>query len=170
MSCFVWQCGSERDLFSMQTIYKEMPLHQSPVGPTINVGLQNTKCNRSWFYQPLADNHWIQCNMINIPPGPDFCFLHGFTQILVLICLSWITAPKIIKKYSGYLGEFLTLAKKWRVSCSVVPHSLWHRILQTRILAWDAIPFSRRSSQPRDWTWVSCIAGRFFTIWATREA
>ena len=33
-----------------------------------------------------------------------------------------------------------------------------------------AIPFSRSSSQPRHWAWVSCIAGRFFTIWATREA
>ena len=33
-----------------------------------------------------------------------------------------------------------------------------------------AIPFSRGSSWPRDWTWVSCSAGRFFTIWATREA
>jgi len=36
-----------------------------------------------------------------------------------------------------------------------------------------AIPFSRRSSQPRDETWVlciSCIAGRFFTIWATKES
>ena len=43
-------------------------------------------------------------------------------------------------------------------------------ILQARILEWDAIPFSRRSSQSRDRTWVSCIAGRFFTIWATREA
>ena len=31
-------------------------------------------------------------------------------------------------------------------------------------------PFSRRSSQPRNWTGVSCIAGRFFTNWATREA
>ena len=31
-------------------------------------------------------------------------------------------------------------------------------------------PFSRGSSQFRDWTWVSCIAGRFFTIWAAREA
>ena len=35
---------------------------------------------------------------------------------------------------------------------------------------WVAIPFSKGSSQPRDWTWVSWIAGRFFTIWATREA
>ena len=39
-----------------------------------------------------------------------------------------------------------------------------------RILEWIAIPFSRESSQPRNRTWVSCIAGRFFTVWATREA
>ena len=39
-----------------------------------------------------------------------------------------------------------------------------HGILQTRILEWVAIPFSRGSSQPRDQTQVSCIAGRFFTI------
>ena len=32
------------------------------------------------------------------------------------------------------------------------------------------MPFSRGSSQPRDQIQVSCIAGRFFTIWATREA
>ena len=30
--------------------------------------------------------------------------------------------------------------------------------------------FSRGSSQPKDWTQVSCITGRFFTIWATKEA
>ena len=45
-----------------------------------------------------------------------------------------------------------------------------HGILQTRILEWVAIPFSRGSSQPSDQTWVSHIAGRLFTIWATREA
>ena len=45
-----------------------------------------------------------------------------------------------------------------------------HGILQARILEWVAIPFSRGSSQPRDWTLVSYIASRFFTIWATREA
>ena len=41
---------------------------------------------------------------------------------------------------------------------------------QARTLEWVTIPFSRRSSQPRDWTQVSHPAGRFFTIWATREA
>ena len=44
-----------------------------------------------------------------------------------------------------------------------------HGILQARILKWVAIPFSRRSSRPRDGTQVSNIAGRFFTIGATRE-
>ena len=47
---------------------------------------------------------------------------------------------------------------------------LVHGILHTRILEWVAIPFSRGSSQTRDLTQVSCIAGRFFTIWATGEA
>ena len=44
-----------------------------------------------------------------------------------------------------------------------------HGILQARILTWVAFPFSRRSSQPRDGTQVSHIAGNFFTSWATRE-
>ena len=45
-----------------------------------------------------------------------------------------------------------------------------HGILQVRILEWVAFPFSRGSFQPRDWTQVSHIAGRFFTSWTTREA
>ena len=44
-----------------------------------------------------------------------------------------------------------------------------HGILQARILEWVAVPFSRGSSQPKDLTQVSCIAGRFFTSWASRE-
>ena len=50
------------------------------------------------------------------------------------------------------------------------PDSSVHRILQARILEWVAIPSSRGSSWPRDWTHISCTAGRFFTIWVTREA
>ena len=41
---------------------------------------------------------------------------------------------------------------------------------QARILEWVGISFSRISSQPRDWTRVSHIVGRCFTLWATREA
>ena len=53
------------------------------------------------------------------------------------------------------------------IDCSL-PGSSVYGILQVRILEWVAIPFSRGCSQPRDWTQVSCTAGRFFTIWATR--
>ena len=44
-----------------------------------------------------------------------------------------------------------------------------HGILQTRIPEWVAMPFYRGFSWPRDWTQISCIAGRFFSIWATRK-
>ena len=49
------------------------------------------------------------------------------------------------------------------------PDSSVHGILLARILEWAAIPFSRGSSWPRDWTQVSCTAGRFFTSWAIRK-
>ena len=55
------------------------------------------------------------------------------------------------------------------MDCSL-PGSSIHGILQARVLEWVAISFSRGSSWPRDRTQVSCIAGRRFTLWATREA
>ena len=56
-----------------------------------------------------------------------------------------------------------------------LPHCRWilyHLSLKgsPRILEWVAYPFSRRSSWPRSQTGVACIAGEFFTSWATREA
>ena len=67
------------------------------------------------------------------------------------------------------------------ISCSVVSdsHDLMdcsppgcsvYGILQSRILEWVTIHFSRGSSPPRDRTWVSCAAGKCFTVWVTREA
>ena len=57
-------------------------------------------------------------------------------------------------------------------SCSVLSDSFRpHGILQARILEWVLpFPFSRGSSQPRDRTQDTHIAGRFFTSWATKEA
>ena len=55
------------------------------------------------------------------------------------------------------------------LDCSLLGSSVYG-ILQERILEWVAIPFYRGSSQPWDQTQVSHIAGRFFTIWAIREA
>ena len=45
-----------------------------------------------------------------------------------------------------------------------------HGILKARILEWVAYPFSRGSSRPRNWIWVSCVAGGFCINWAIREA
>ena len=53
--------------------------------------------------------------------------------------------------------------------CDPVDYTV-HGILQAGTLEWVAFPFSRGSSQSRDGTQVSCIAGGFFTSWATREA
>ena len=74
-----------------------------------------------------------------------------------------------------FLDILLYLKVMWESesgSCSALSDSLWphglytvHGILQARILEWVAYPFSRASSQPRDWTQVSQIAGGCFTNW-----
>ena len=65
------------------------------------------------------------------------------------------------KKESVVFQSCLTL---WDPMDFSPPGSSIHGILQARILEWVPISFSRGFSQPRDRTWVSRIAGRFFTI------
>ena len=89
--------------------------------------------------------------------------------------------------WSGYHSLFQGIFPTWglnQISCIAgkfftiwatreawgLPGSSVHGIFQARILEKVTIPFSRCSSQPRDWARVSCLAGRFFIIWATREA
>ena len=69
-----------------------------------------------------------------------------------------------------------TMNMKVKVKVAQLCPSLWHPedytvhgILQAKILEWVAFPFSRGSSQPRDQSKVSLIAGGFFTSWATWE-
>ena len=52
---------------------------------------------------------------------------------------------------------------KMRTAAQEIAPQVALRILQARILEWVAFPFSRGSSQPRDQTQVSCIAGRVLT-------
>ena len=54
------------------------------------------------------------------------------------------------------------------MDCSL-PGSSVHGIFQAIVLEWIAISFSKGSSRPRDWTQVSCVVDRRFTVWATRE-
>ena len=75
--------------------------------------------------------------------------------VCVCVCVCWVAQL------------CLTLCDP--MDCSP-PGSSVHGIVQAKILEWVAIPSSRGSSQPRNQTQVSCIAGEFFTIWATRGA
>ena len=94
------------------------------------------------------------------------------------VALSQLSNARLIF-HSNYLEFFFSRVAQLLVapSCPTLcnsmdcspPGSSVHGILQARELEWVAIPFSTRSSQPRDHTWVSCITGRFFTIWARLE-
>ena len=82
--------------------------------------------------------------------------------------MEWIPQKKKSKKMED-LGGIIKIVKVAQLG-----PTLWdpinytvNGILQARILQWVAFPFPRGSSQPRDWTQVSCIAGGFFTSWAT---
>ena len=63
---------------------------------------------------------------------------------------------------------YVNVAQSCLILCDPIdyrlPGSSVHGILQTRILEWVAVPFSRGSSQPRDRTQVFHIAGGFFTV------
>ena len=94
----------------------------------------------------------------------------GVSCIASRFFTSWATreAHKDINKCVLMLvtQSFLTLCDP--MDCSPPGFSL-HRFLQSKVLEWVAIPFSRGSSQPQDWTQISCIASRFFAVWASRE-
>ena len=89
-------------------------------------------------------------------------FHHSLCRFITLIGSSRAIIFSVLASQS-----YLTLCDP--MDCSP-PGTSVHGALQARTLEWVAIPFSRESSQPRDQTWVSCIAGGFFTIWVTREA
>ena len=78
----------------------------------------------------------------------------------------------ILSKY--YMTSLMKVKWKWKslshVQLFATPLDYTHGSLQIRILQWVAIPFSRGSCQPRDWTQAFNITGIFFTSWATREA
>ena len=93
-------------------------------------------------------------------PGFDLHFPDGW-QCSVCVCVCVCVCAHVLVAHS--CPDICD-----PLDCSP-PGSSVHGIFQARILEWVAIPFSRGSSQPRDWTQVSCMSGRFFTIWATRE-
>ena len=113
---------------------------------------------------------WVQwclilCNLMDCsPPGSP---VHGILQARIL---EWVAMPSS-RGSSWPISEVaqscLTLCDSMYYS---LPGSSVHGIFQARVLEWGAISFCRVSSRSRDQTKVSHIAGRCFTIWATRES
>ena len=115
------------------------------------------------------------CPMLCLFPDPGCPVNGGFTGWVC--CLTQLYQWMVIHFLQGSLPR-----KNVKVlvtqSCLTLynpidyspPGSSVHGILQTRIVKWVAIPFSRGFSQSRYWIQVSHIARRFFTIWTTREA
>ena len=105
-----------------------------------------------WFLALLSNISWLyifDLGALDSAPLVSVFLCHG----IVCAVLSWSVVSD-------------------SATSSTVPHQgpLSMGILQARILEWVAMPSSRGSSQPRDRTRISCIAGGFFTVWATREA
>ena len=87
-------------------------------------------------------------------------------SLSVYVCV-YLYIHMCVKKVNVLVAQScLTLCDP--MDCTT-PASSVHEMLQARILEWVANPFSMGSSQPRDWTQASCIAGRFFAIRATRD-
>ena len=103
----------------------------------------------------------------NLEPIWDHCFS------LISLCAGWHITAMILTYFNMWRDWVSEVAQSCLTLCDPMdcslPGSSASGILQARVLEWVALSFSRRSYQPRDWTWVSRIAGRRFTIWATRE-
>ena len=137
------------------------PMHCSTPGfPVLHYLLEFAQIHVHW----VGDDHLIlYC--------PFLLFPSIFPNIRVFFneVLLWMKWPNYLEMFCQWTESFRTqlcLTPCDPMDCSP-PGSSVHGILQARILEWVAIPFSRGSSQLRNWTKVSCIVGKFFTTWAT---
>ena len=105
--------------------------------------------------KPKMKSKWVQNHQQHETVKSTVCVIQQATP------LCFPSPPKCLSLNGVQLGD--------PKDCSP-PGSSVHGTHQARILEWVAIPFSRGSSWPRDQIQVSCVAGRFFTIWATWEA
>ena len=131
----------------------------------------------------LCPLHWPVGSLPLMPPGKSFFSSYCAQHSVVSLCDPMDCRPPGCS----------VLEDSWGRNTEVGCHALLQGIFPTqglnpglphyrqilyclshrgspRILEWVAYPFSRGSSQRRNWTGVSCIAGGFFTSWATREA
>ena len=140
---------------------------RSPHNPKWQEELQSSclSCRRK---NSVRENNELQLTLVTSfnqlfsSPTKHFCWYLG-PELSYRSLTSWKEFGSVYS-FSKHCPSILKqLAKKWSEvkvvqSCLTLCHCIVHGILQC-----VAFPFSRRSSQPRDRTQVSPIAGRFFT-------
>ena len=120
---------------------------------------------------------WFNCNLWNALCNKDRIHILKFTRNIHqdrTHTLGYKTRLNKSEKknhinYALQRHVKVKVAQSCLTLCNPIDYRV-HGILQARILEWVAFPFTRGSSQPRDWTQVFHIAGGFFTSWATKEA
>ena len=115
--------------------------------------------------------HTLLKSIVNI-----YIHIFLFEELVCYTCIycTFVKTPLTIKpKLSLEVSAKVLVIQSYPTLCNPMDCSLRgssvHGIFQARIVKCGAISFFRGCSWPRDWTPVSCIAGGFFTIWATRE-
>ena len=157
-------CGSREDFWEFLEQQRDQ-ISQSKRKSTLNIHWKNwcwswsydTCGHLMWKADPLEKTLMLEKTESRIRRGQQW--------------ISWlgdiIDSEDIERKRESEVAQScLPLCNP--MDCSL-PGSSIHGIFQARILEWFAISFSRGSSQPGDRTQVSLLAGRYFTIWATRK-
>ena len=104
------------------------------------------------------------------PPAPHMTCCPGSRPATsFLLQRDFIEPSPTLLLHKIGIVKWVKIAQSCPTLCNPMYYMV-HEILQARILEWVAFPFFRESSQCRDRTQVTCIAGRFFTSWAIREA
>ena len=133
-----------------------------------------------WYCWPVISRTWGSSGFSNSKVG-KLCSPKKEEQCSGLILEGGWVRPWSASKAHPCITWWSSESKSLSMKVKVMSNSLWpHGLQPTRFLyPWNspdkntplaAIPFSRGSSWPRDWTWVCYITGRFFTNWATRKA
>ena len=147
-------------------------LYCMPTAPFVHPGFLHFHINAS----PESTDLWLTTPFIRVCIHRNNCWATDFphhikinsSQLHPILFVSLFIKNRMHYVVLCWVTQScLTLCDP--IDCSL-PGSSVHWILQARILEWVAISFSRESSQPRNRTRVSCIAGTFFTSWDTRDA
>ena len=126
----------------------------------------------TYFFPVARINYFVSASALYQPRAFSF----PIREWLCLVLLPFLASELLLlllRKSCRFISSFneSDVAQSCRTLCDSMdcslPRSSVHGIFQARVLEWVAISFSRGSSRPRDWT--RGIAGRCFTVWATRE-